>query len=352
MIFFVALFRFNAFIFIFGSTITNSELELWLLRYFGRKIIFIYVGSDARPPFIDGVWFPASDFPGDFERVSRMARKFKMRIALHEKYANYLVNSPSTAQYHERPYINWFAMGVPKASSVRGVGLEEGPIFKRPVRILHSPSNPGVKGSQAIFSVLDNLRARGYEFELIKLQGVSNDVVLQELNACDFVIDQLYSDTPMAVFATEAAHFSKPAVVGGYFAEHIHRVLPEDMIPPSLYVVPSDLEAAIERMIVDVDFRLELGRRAFDFVQSKWMSDKVAARYLKLLQDQAEEGWWSDPQDIDYVCGVGMPEGHAANLVDGLIAHAGVTSLQVADKPRLEQAFVRLARSSVRAIHD
>jgi glycosyltransferase involved in cell wall biosynthesis len=344
--------KFDAYIFLFGNTITNSRLELWLLKLLRKRMIFVYVGSDARPPFIDGVWFPAGEEPA-MAKACAMARRFKQKIRLHERYADFLVNSPSTAQYHEKKFINWFAMGLPKVAP-EGHSTRDATGSPRDgsVRILHSPSNPAIKGSLAIVEVVERLRARGHAIELVKIEGVSNEVVLRELARCDFVIDQLYSDTPMAAFATEAAHYGKPAVVGGYFAEEMADAVRPEYIPPSLFVTPETLEAAVERLVVDKDFRETLGQRASEYVNSRWSAVKVAGRYLELIYGRAEAAWWCDPQDVLYVRGCGMPQAHAARMVRALIERYGMASLQVSDKPRLEQAFAELAGRGARSAHD
>ena len=44
-------------------------------------------------------------------------------------------------------------------------------------------------------------------------------MVLEKMAMSDIVVDQVYCDTPMAGFATEAAINGVPVVVGGYYAD-------------------------------------------------------------------------------------------------------------------------------------
>ncbi len=337
--------RFDAFIFIYGQTITNSAFELWLLRRLGRKIVFVYTGSDSRPPYMDGGWFPgrvADELPLPTRLLSTV-RRCKRKLRLHERYADYLVNSPATAHFHERPYINWFALGIPKALPVCPGIAPQHAGRPGPVRVLHGPSNPLVKGTAEILEVLDRLRRKGHSIELVKVQGMPNEVVLQELAHCDFVVDQLYADTPLAALATEAAFFGKPAVVGGYFAGVIDQCLDSVDVPPSLFVAPDDLEMAIERLVVDSAFRLQLGEQARQFVLSRWSLAGVAGRYLQLLNDDIPGQWWCDPAAVRYLSGCGLPQGRSRKLVALLLEHFGASALQVQDKPWLESALVEFA---------
>lgn len=332
-----ALFQFDAFLFIFGQTITNSHFELWLLRRLGKRVVFIYVGSDARPPYMDGGLFPGTVKDELPTRVllHALTRKRKRRIQLHERYADYLVNSPATAHFHERPFINWFSMGLPKVFSVQPVPAQA-PSGK--VRILHAPSNSLAKGSPQILEIIRRLQKKGHDIELVKIQGMPNERVLEELERCDFVVDQLYSDSPLAAFAVEAASFGKPAVVGGYFAEQMEKYVSAEDIPPSLFVAPDEFEAAIERLIVDSKMRADLGERVQRFVNERWNVNAVAERYYALLKDEVPAHWWRDPCEVRYVEGSGLPRERSQRLVASLLTR-GARYLYVTDKPQLEEAL-------------
>lgn len=340
--FILALPRFDAFIFLYGQTFTNSRAELWLLRRSQRKIIFIYVGSDARPPYMDGGRFAGEvddPLPAPY-KLRSLVNDCKQQIRLHERYADYIVTSPATAHFFERPYINWFAMGLPKTLLADPVP----PTATTVLRILHGPSHPLVKGTAHILSCIERLRAKGYAIELIKIQGMTHDHVLRELARCDFVVDQLYSDTPMAALATEAAFFAKPTVVGGYFTAEMQQSLAPEDTPPTLFVPPNEFEAAIERLICEPEWRHDLGLRAYRFVREHWNARAVAERYLKLLSDDVPAIWWCDPSNVNYLYGCGLPEDRTRRLVASLIQQYGSQALQLADKPMLEAAFCAFAK--------
>lgn len=339
----IALYRFDAFIFLFGQTFTNTRFELWMLRRLRKKIIFIYAGSESRPPFVDGGIYPGlPDDPIPSAAVLQVAtRRCKKRVAMQEKYADYIVCSPTTAHFLTREYINWFAMGLPKRQDNH---LEYTGEVGRAVKILHGPSNPLVKGSHIILQTIQGLIDDGYSIELIKLQGVSHARVLEALAYCDFVVDQVYSDTPMAALATEAAFFGKPSIVCGYFASEVGRSLRSEQIAPSLFVDPSKLKSAIKTLIEQPDVRRSLGRSAQRFVREQWGVATVAERYMQLLNGSPDEAWWSDPYSIRYVAGCGLPLERAKRMVGTLLDTYGQESFQLSDKPELQAAFVALAR--------
>lgn len=338
-----AILNFQAFIFLFGQTLTDSAFELKLLKLLKKKIIFVYVGSDARPPYMDGGQFPSGMPIPSATSLRKLSRQRKALISRHEKYADFIVNSPFSAQFQEKRFINWFAMGVPRQFVELDVNCRKAPNgHPAVVKILHSPSNPAVKGTNQIIAALDRLKERGVKFELVMLQNMSNARVIEEIQQCDFVIDQLYSDTPMAVFAAEAAYFGKPAVVGSYCVGQPINLYGPAGIPPSEFVHPDELEEAIERLIMDHPYRHELGQSAAQFVHTYWKAKAVAWRYLSLLNDQVPPDWWVEPHQVTHVLGCGMSAEHACLLAESLLQQYGELSFELGNKPELCMALQEL----------
>lgn len=339
--------RYDAFFFIFGRTISGSLIDLWLLRLLGRRVVVIFCGSDTRPTYADGGRRLEGLKEGRlFPKLLLwlLTRLNQRRVAAFERYADYLVNSPATGHFHRKPYINWFSMGIPR-SLVAVEKSERAAGDSVDIRILHSPSNPEVKGTAIVRALVKKLKAEGLPLQLIELQGASNQMVLQAIRDCDLVFDQVYSDTPMAALASEAAALGRPALVGGYFAPVCSRyVLPEDM-PPTCFVHPDDLEPALRRLVTDAQLRRMLGAAAQQFVQQSWDSAAVAGRYLQLLKDDVPDKWWCQPEDVDYLEGCGLHKSVTADRVRMLVEFAGVRALGLSAQPRLETRFLRFAQA-------
>ena len=332
-----AITRFKNFIFIYGDTITNSVFELWMYKILRKKVIFVYCGSDARLPYINGTFLSRNDT--NCYRVRERAQVIRRRISRNERFG-ICVNSPFTGHFHRRRYINWFHMGLPRnridvcpPNTLRG--------NESSVRVLHSPSSLSTKGTTKIIDAVNRLKNKGHKIELILMHGQANRKVLDEIIDCDFVIDQIYSDTPMAAFATEAAFCGRPAVVGGY-ASSQH--LPSWPSPPSLYVHPDQIEAAIETLVTDEQMRLSLGERARHFAL-KWSARFVAERYLRLLTGTIPEDWWVEPDEVVYLHGCGLSEETCREAVNNLIDAFGPQGLELCDHPELEAAFLAFAKA-------
>lgn len=338
--------RHDVFIFGFAETILRDQRDLPLLKLLGKTIICYFHGSDSRPPYMDGAVDVAESEDG-IAACMRLSAQRKRTVQRIDRYADYIVDTPVHGQFHERTFLVPGHLGVPTTPPSSGAG-RDGVLPKpsrngRAVRILHSPSNPLVKGTAEIRDVIARLRAKGHAIELVEVVGQPNAVVLDELARCDFVVDQLYSDWAMPGLATEAAWCGKPVVIAGYAHALWPTVLPPDRIPPTCFCHPDRLEASVERLVEDEAFRLDLGARARAFVERHWRPEQVAERYLRVIRGEAPPEWNYDPDAIRYLGGAGLAESQITDRIRRLVDASGPAALQLDDKPELKQACLDLA---------
>jgi glycosyltransferase involved in cell wall biosynthesis len=335
----------DIFIFGFATSFIAGYKDLPILRWFNKTIIYQFHGSDSRPPYLDGSVM-ASDRGRSTKDCVKLVKKRKATVQAIDRWADAVIDIPPTSHFHQRPVVQWLEVGLPcrpaAAPEVLIPEVEEE--YYGTLRILHSPSHPEAKGTAEIRAAVKELAARGYRLELVEVSGQPNAVVLAELARSDFVVDQLYADYGMPGFATEAAWFGKPVIIGGYARALWEQLLPPELIPPTHYCHPSEVAAAIELLAVDHDYRLQLGRRARAFVEQVWSPRRVAERYLQLASRQAPERWTFEPTAIRYWQGCALSEARARALIAEVVAEAGVAALGLGDKPELEALLVEESR--------
>jgi hypothetical protein len=320
--------------FVFSSdTFLPRNVDLRLLRLLRKRIVVTFTGTDHRPPFLDG-WSGGAQSQADAAKLARMTAKVRGRVRTFERYADEIVALPASSHFHTRPVIDFLRVGIPFAVADAAEGPN--PFRGAGVRVLHSPSNPGGKGSDQIRAAIAELRSRGHAIDYFEIVRRPHREVLAALRHCDFVVDEVYSDTPMAGFATEAAAFGKPAVVTGYYAELIGEQLPPDAIPPTLFEMPERLVESIERLVVDEAFRHELGERARAFVLENWTPVTVAQRYVRIMDRDVPEDWRWDPSRQRYLYGWGMTRERVRAAVRTLADADGAEALGLSHNPRLE----------------
>ncbi len=328
-----AIARFDVFVFGYASTFLDFA-ELPLLRLLGKRIVYVFHGSDSRPPYLDGsLMAPDRNLtPADCVRLTGRTKSVVRRI---ERYADLVVSNPLSSQLHERRFASFGAIGVP-----RRVPATAGEPPEAPIRIAHAPSHPEAKGTREIREAVARLRAGGLDLELVEIVDRPNEDVLVAIASSHFVVDQLYSDVPMAALVAEAAGLGRPAVVGSYGIDEIRAATCGEPLPPVLLCPPEGIEEAIGRLASDSGLRHDLGARAKEFVDTVWSPRAVAGRLLLALE-RGDDGPWSvEPATCRYVYGLGLSRERAAALVRATVEEAGVAALCVEDKPELERELL------------
>lgn len=339
-LFFHALFKYDFFIYIFGHGMFYfnkhlsriEELEFFILKLFHKKMVMWLCGSDSRPPYCNGAIY--------FRKVERLhleVQKRYERIRMLEKYMT-LVDVPGSAHFHTKPYLIHNCIGIPVDAKEK-VCVHKAD--KDKVTILHAPSNQKSKGTEIIRNILKEIREEGYEFEYIEVSGLPHDVVLEKMAMSDIVIDQLYSDTPMAGFATEASINGVPVVVGGYYAEVYKKVLPQP-IAPTVYCSPEEMKEKIIYLIEHKEERDRIGKEEQEYIENNCLATVVADKFLKIFDGSYPKEWVMDPADNDYIWGCGTNKELVTHEIVRLVDAYGPDSLCLDKNGILYQKYMQL----------
>lgn len=339
-----ALFRYDIFIFGHNTSFIQS-LELPILKFFGKKIVFQFHGTDGRPRYMDGFYLRCNPEP-NLPWLLHQTQKQQKLIARIDRWADIVINIGPQGHFHRRPYLQWLRMGLPSKPSQAPdkITQPEAQSTGKAVRILHCPSSLAGKGTMTIRKLMEKLKATR-NIEYVEITGQPNAVVQKELAKCDFVIDQLYADYAMAGFATEAAWFGKPTIVAGWAVDYWKQTLPEHQIPPSHYCYPHELYDGLCKLVDDYEYRTNLGQKARAFVESNWAPADIAQRILDALDGKLDDTWYEDPQNIDYIAGWGMPQEHIRAIIVNFVKQFGLSALGVNDHPKLLQTYKSLINS-------
>jgi len=340
-----ASYSYDVLFFGFGTTFSNSEFELKIYRFFSRKIIFTYMGTDARAAYLRGVSYPVGS-EIHWDEIPSVTEKTKKRIRLIERYADHVMAFPGVSHLFSRKFIDITIMGNP-VSIDECLSLPSLQSSPKGIKILHGPSAPKSKGSKQILEIINRLKERGYAIDYRPIHGVSNSDMRKAITECDFVVDCLWADCPAGVLAAEAAFLGKPVVIGGYFSSSVHSYYSDSQMPPYIFVEPDEVEASIERLIVDEGFRLRVGKSTQEYMMKNRRPEHIALKYLQIINSDIPDCWYMDPYEIFYLHGSGAPESHIKMILRGVIERYGVGALQLSDKPELEKAFVEFSGASI-----
>jgi glycosyltransferase involved in cell wall biosynthesis len=329
--------RYDAFVLRAGDSFFALR-DLPLLRRLGKRVVVVFFGTDSRPSYMSGAVVARGIVGAEAARVTAIKRAQVERI---ERSATEIVCHVMTAQLHSRPAVAFLAIGIPRR--LPPAASAAGPGDRRAIRVLHAPSDPSGKGTAAISEAVALVRGRGIDLELTVAMGRPNREVLEAIWSCDFVVDQVYSDTPMAALAAEAAARGRAALVAGYGWSELLRLTPGEILPPTCLAHPDELADALARLATDHAYRLEIGARARAFLEQRWAPASVAERMLAVIQGRIPEDWRFDPRDPVYPYGAGISLDALRRSVRSVIEARGIAGLRVADKPELERRLVSIA---------
>lgn len=342
-----AICKFDVFCFGARSNIVGIKAGYWdiaLLKLFKKRIIYVYHGSDGRPPYINGsILHGLIAQTKDWQRKLRqLTSKTKNAVEIINRYADVIIDNPYSAHFQEKPFISWFSIGAPFCGELyQPESHTDSKINKKSIRILHAPTHRVSKGSAIIEACVKKLKDEGYDLELVLIHGRPHAEVIKEIQRCDFVIDELYSDALMAGFAAEASYYAKPVIVCGY----VENMELQNKIPTH-YCRPEALEDAVRKFVHEPEYRINLGQRAQEFIKNEWSYINIAKRYAKIFANQIPQEWYVQPSQISYVYGFGMPEQLLKESINLYIESEGTSALQLDDKPILRDAFLNFSMNN------
>jgi hypothetical protein len=146
-----------------------------------------------------------------------------------------------------------------------------------PIRVVHAPSDPLLKGSAYVIAAIEKLRAK-YPIEFTLVQGMPHEEALKVYQHADLVIDQLLFGW-YGGLAVEVMAMGKP--VACYIRESDLPFVPTRMARelPVLPVRADTLESDLESLLSRRHEWPEHGRRSLAFAKT-WHDPHVIARAM------------------------------------------------------------------------
>lgn len=317
-------------VYMFGRTLFFG-LDRWLARKRGVRIVSVFLGSDARPPFMDGPVMTCEE-PPSTARLARLNRSRSQLVRRVEAASDAVIAQPASAQYLRKAFVNWFAVGMPPpeaaahqdGDTARRLEAQPETQSERPLRVVHAPSNPMGKGTSHIVATL---RSHGRRVDLRLLTGRSNSEVLRELREADLVVDQLYSDLPLPGLAIESAQCGTPVITFGYAAEFLKPYATPFGMPFEQFQPTDSMPAIIDRALNDPEWLQEIASVTWAYVNGTGSLPEVARRFERVLLDDFPQDWLTDPASIDYIVGSGVTPDQLVGAVRALVGAKGPRSL-------------------------
>lgn len=346
ILFLWALLKHDVFIFAFGVSFNKNSKDLIIFKLLNKTIISnIAHGAEARPTYIDGGYLDSNgDHLSPSETYELDSQKI-IKLKNIEKYSTHVLCTPFACHFLQKNFIIANLIGLPiefpSILKPHNIGQSQSNLIK----IVHAPSHPHAKGTYEIRACIKQLTEEGYEIMFIELQGKPHAEVMQALSECDFVIDQLYSDTPMAGLGAEASVFGKPTVIGGYLWSQYKEIIPSELIPPSLLINPDNLYNEVKSFIENPKLQRSIGKSAKDFAEKFWTPKLVAEKYLTIIENRTPTNWYFNPSTTTNIYGAGMSKNKTREVLKNFVDCYSINGLRISDKRQLLDLFCNFIKS-------
>lgn len=181
--------------------------------------------------------------------------------------------------------LHWLPNPMPVAE-YRRLAASMPPRHPGPLVIGHSPSKRALKGTETFLAVCERLRAKGVPLRVELIEGVTYAESIKRKVGCDLFFDSF--DLGIQCSGLEAAALGIPVIAGDPYVARQYRARFGDC-PYTFAEDGDELEAVVERMVRDADYRQQEAQQVTGYVERVHDEAAVALRYLDLL-DHAM-GW-------------------------------------------------------------
>lgn len=312
-------------------------------KLFGKKTkkIFVFNGSDARPPIMNGIYINtlSKETPDPLLYLKEQSEITNHCVEIAEAVADKIIAQPHHNSNITKSFANFCTLGL---------GIKEIYNLKpnetkhnNPERIIiqHSPSNRKGKGSDVILEVINEIKEEGFNIEYREIHNKPHQEVCKGLCEAHILIDQLYSDIPLTAASSEGAFYNCFTIMGGYQLEKTLATMPENLRPNLHYIQPSkeELKNILIKAITDRNFRKSEADKQTAFVKQYCTPKSFAERFLKIIKTEAPESWYikTEEPSIETGCVISKQE-----MVDNLkcfVSRFGIKATKIKNKKLLQK---------------
>jgi glycosyltransferase involved in cell wall biosynthesis len=260
-------------------TLIMQRLEFFLLKALDRKCFVQYQGDDARQGDYCKEYFNISVASqvenGYYTKKSDSLKRKQIKLFEQNRVKIYALNPDLL---HVLPIDSEF---LPYSHiSLREWSPYYTQLDERPIRIGHAPTHRGAKGTDLIIKAVENLKEKGFNFEFVLVEGLSNTDAKEKYKTIDVLVDQLFAGW-YGGLAVEVMALGKPVIV--YIREEDLKFIPEGMKTnlPFFKTTPDDIELTI-KYVLELPRKnlLEVAKKSRYFVE-RWHDPLEIASRIK-----------------------------------------------------------------------
>ncbi len=252
---------YDVFIFNTRTTMLSRKGDLKILRKLGKKTAMIYVGCDIRDKdfYLNSeskytVCRNCSDsyqnMVGCIMEIKKNEAK-KIQEAIDASFSHPFDAMILNGKYHYLYLLLELDKYTPDYSIKPG---------KR-IKILHAPSDDGIKGTNYVLKAINDLKDSGIEFDFELLKNKSHSETITSIKNADILIDQMVTGW-YGLISIEAMALGKTTVC--YLRDELYNYLPDN---PIINLNPDNLTEGLKKLILEKEKLPEYGKKGRAFAE-------------------------------------------------------------------------------------
>lgn len=272
---------YDIFHFYFGKSLLPLNLDMPILKIFGKKIIMDYLGSDIRLNSLSTKNNPYSHLRPPKNKISTYEWIIKLRMHWQSLWfdkclAARLLSAHAATSIPLHKIVNnlWINTTLDLTSFHPQFKINNIPV------IVHAPTNFQTKGTKYVEKAINELKEEGYNFSYRMFHGVPHNQVLEFIkNEADIVVDQLLSGG----FGTLSMEgMSSGKVVCCYLQEDMTKMVPDI---PIINCSIDNIKNKLAWLITNPQQRLEIGKKGWQFAKEHYDRNINNEQLWNLYQD-------------------------------------------------------------------
>lgn len=279
--------RNDLFLYVWGQeSLLPDKEDLKIIKKKGKKIIHLFLGSDARlaeafmqefDPGIENFHSVKTD-QKDFEFILKNVRTVEL-------YADLIYSVPDQAGMQMKPYNHLLL-------PYDGQNISFSKRTNKVLKVIHCPSNKSMKGTDTVLEIVKKLQQDiNFSFEL--LQDIPNEEILRRLEKSDILIDELVLNGP-GVLSYEAM-YAGCIVLTKYTEKNVSY-----FNPPIIKVDAFNLEEKLREILtLNPEERYKLAEQARIWVENYGSPKKICKKIYEdiLNQETMEYDYYPNSKD-------------------------------------------------------
>lgn len=277
---------FDVYHFNFGTSLFDYfflGLPVLDLKFYKGKKIFTFNGSDARgwsnEIYNDAI---SLELDSQYSKNSKIIiRRFfnKLKFKKVNKYADTIFTVNPDLMNYLPEYTKFLPYAISNWDDIKKVDYNIA--TNKKIKIIHAPTNRGLKGSSFIIESINKLKNKYHNIELVLVENLTNEEALKLYSTADILIDQVLIGWYGGV-SVEFMKMGKP--VAAFIREEDLKFIPSEMAKDLnsaiISIDPFNIEQVLSYYIENVNELKNKAKLCYDYV-NKWHNPDYIFSILK-----------------------------------------------------------------------